>query len=702
MYRGFGYAMCATLWCALWCGCGRQPSAEAAAQAPRALGPAGQPASGTPVAAPPRACLQGRTLAEFVDDRIVFFAAVPDLASLAALLADSPLHAVAKDADFSNALGGLIGAKAWGILGHEIRRASQGLMRGQAEVAVMMAADAEGGLRTDVYALWNAGDDAARAVGALADFAAALREKMPELAVGETTLDGVAVRTVAFGLGDARTWYFASCAGEVRISTDTRFFGALAPVPRCLRQSQDFTRTLARVQSAGFEIAFVYAHLGRVLGTVLDTAGGEGPWEDVGVAGMGAAGVAAYRSAGKIRDVWHIEWPDARRGLMAPFVKKANVRGALAVVPADVGFFAVIGIDLLDAWARARACIAKAWPEAWAALDAQTGDLSAAIGTDAGALLKAFGPDIIVYERAGASPIPGALVLSVRQREILRDAVRKIEERAGRPLLRESVDGNPIYATPGPIELYVGLCEQHLVASPDIDAVRDFVRNRRGRTNPLAGRGEIREILAHDQLGGMVYVNPDGTQAEASQAVVSALAMQEEIPPEMGACLREVGRVVPQKLGPMWMVFQTSRDGMSGEIRSDWGAVPMALGAGSFGAVVALPAVVHAWQGRGERKVFTVINAIVTAQEEFHARNNRYAQNLSELKNVGRIDVETARGVSNGYVFKLKSGGERNWTFDARPMSGRGRYFYCDETGTIRAEADKPAHLESPVVGESP
>jgi polysaccharide chain length determinant protein (PEP-CTERM system associated) len=88
--------------------------------------------------------------------------------------------------------------------------------------------------------------------------------------------------------------------------------------------------------------------------------------------------------------------------------------------------------------------------------------------------------------------------------------------------------------------------------------------------------------------------------------------------------------------------------------------------------------------------------------KEFRLRNNRYAQNLSELKDGGRIDAETARGVSNGYVFKLRSGGARNWTFDARPMSGAGRFFYCDETGTIRAEAGVPAHQESPVVRESP
>ena len=40
--------------------------------------------------------------------------------------------------------------------------------------------------------------------------------------------------------------------------------------------------------------------------------------------------------------------------------------------------------------------------------------------------------------------------------------------------------------------------------------------------------------------------------------------------------------------------------------------------------------------------------------------------------------------------------------FDARPMSGRGRFYYCDETGTIRVATGTPAHQESPVLRESP
>ncbi|HAK97067.1 MAG TPA: hypothetical protein DCM87_19265 [Planctomycetes bacterium] len=702
MIRGIGYAACAVVWCTLWCGCGRQESAAAAAQEAPARRAAAPPSGGEAAATSPHEQPDGRTLAEFVDDRAVFYAAVPDLASLAALLAGSPLHAVAKHADFGSAIENLAGAKAWGILGHEVQRASQGLMRGQAEVAVVVAPDGEGVLRTDVYVLWHARDDAGRAVRALADFAAALREKAPELIVGETTLAGVAVRTAAFGRGGARAWYFAPCDGEVRISTDTRFFGPLAPAARPLRASADFTRARARVRHAGIELAFVYAHIGRILGAMLDTAGGEGPRRDAGVAAMGAAGIASYRSAGKIRDVWHVEWPEARRGLAGPFLRKANVRGALAVVPADVGFFGVMGIDLLDAWTRAGACSANARPKAWEALAAGAAELSASAGADTRVLLTAFGPDVVAYARGGSSPCPDTLVLSVEQREILRDAARRIEERLGRPLVRESVDGNPIYAAPDPFEAYLGLGEQHLVVSQDIDAVRDFLRNRRNRANPLAARSEIREILEHEKLGGMLYVNPHRDHAAVSEAALAALAMDEDLPPALEECLREIGRVLPQKLGPMWMVFQGAPDGIAGEIRSDWGAVPMALGGGSIGALVGLPAIAHARQGRGERRVLAAITAIMVAQEEFRLRNNRYAQNLSELKDGGRIDAETARGVSNGYVFKLRSGGERNWTFDARPMSGAGRFFYCDETGTIRAEAGVPAHQESPVVRESP
>ncbi|OQC22218.1 MAG: hypothetical protein BWX69_00069 [Planctomycetes bacterium ADurb.Bin069] len=701
MIRGISYAACAALCCALWCGCGRQESAAAAAgQAPvRRAEP--QRRAGNAAPEPP-ARTDGRVLAEFIDDRAVFYAVVPDVAALAALLAASPIQTIAKHADFGAAIERLVGAKAWEILGHEMGRAFQGLMRGQAEAAVVIAPDGEGGLRADAYVLWNAREEAERAVRVLADCAAALRENVPELIVGETTLAGVAVRTAAFGRGAAETWYFAPCDGEVRISTDPRFFETLAPAPRPLRAGAAFTRVQAQVQSAGIELAFVYAHFGKLLSALFGPSGREALWRDLGLDAAGAAGIASYRSAGKIRDVWHVEWPEAGQGLAGQFLREANVRGALAVVPADVGFFGVFGVDLRNVWPRAAAGIAKAWPKTWETLARAASELSAPTGADADALLSAFGPEVFAYARAGASPCPDTLVLSVGQREILRDAARGIEERLGRPLLRESVDGYPIYAAPDPLAAYVGLGEQHLIVSRDIDAVRDFLRNRRSRANPLAARSEMREILAHEKLGGMVYVNPHRDHAAALEEGLAALAFDEDLPPALEECLREVGRILPQKLGPLWMVFRATPEGFAGEIRSEWGVAPTALGAGALGALVGLPAFAHARQGRGERKVLAAINAIMVAQEEFRLWHNRYAQNLSELKDGGRIDAETARGVSNGYIFKLKSGGERNWMFDARPMSGRGRFYYCDETGTIRVATGTPAHQESPVLRESP
>ena len=86
-------------------------------------------------------------------------------------------------------------------------------------------------------------------------------------------------------------------------------------------------------------------------------------------------------------------------------------------------------------------------------------------------------------------------------------------------------------------------------------------------------------------------------------------------------------------------------------------------------------------------------------QYDFKLKFSRFAQNLRELKRQGLLfDAALARGFKNGYLFKLKSGGPNNWTLEARPADGMGRYFYCDQTGTIRAEEGEPAKSESPVI----
>ncbi len=686
---------------ALWCGCGRKetPAAHAMAQ-PTAPTAAAGPVQGGP------AFTTGRTLADFVDDQTLCFVTVPDLAPIAALLTSSPLHALVKSGEFERGAAALVGAKAWSLLSQEMTRAAQGMLRGRAEAAARPTTDDEGRAQVEWYVLWNGRDDAERTVRVLFDFLVALRERTPELSCGETSVDGIPARTVTFGRLDRRTCYFAARDGEVRLSTDKSFLGTLTPAARPLSASAEFLSARTRVKGDGAGLALVYTHGGRGIWATLEricsaNATTHASSEDLGVGAFVTGGIASYRSEGRTREVGYLEWPEAERGAFAPFLKKANVRGALAVVPSDVDFFCVLGIDIPEAWSRAGALLGRAFPETYEELRARCTPFADALGTDLKTLLKSIGPDCIVYKCERESPFPAVVAVSIRNREELAGVFRRLEEGLGQRLLRESVDGIPIYAGPGGAPVYMGLSEQYLVTSPDVDLVRDFIRQRRGRANPLAGHPEVKDFMNYDDLGAMVYVDAAKEYATACRSVMAWIGYGGEGAEDAAGRFNERMRTAPVRGGGLWTLLFLNAEGISCEIRSDCGFLPLAFGTVVLGAAVALPAAVQASRDRDEKRVLAAINSIMAAQEEFRIRQGRYAQSLLELKDAGGIDAELARGACNGYVFKLKSGGEKNWTFDVRPMSGRGRFFYCDETGTVRVEVDKPAHHESPVAKDT-
>jgi hypothetical protein len=210
----------------------------------------------------------------------------------------------------------------------------------------------------------------------------------------------------------------------------------------------------------------------------------------------------------------------------------------------------------------------------------------------------------------------------------------------------------------------------------------------------------VKDILASDAVAGLSYLDlgqqlshfvttglPQVAQALESHSPVP-------IPVEgMAAAFRDLAVDV----GGVWGMLYLEDQGISYEIRSGCGLLPFSVSAGAVAGAVAIPAAAKARELKREKEIVGAVRNVAAAQEIFRARNGRYAQNLWEMRRAMVIDADLGRGYKDGYLLKLKSSGTDNWSFDVRPAGGRGRHFYCDHTGIIRAEGTGPADSESPV-----
>jgi hypothetical protein len=403
-----------------------------------------------------------------------------------------------------------------------------------------------------------------------------------------------------------------------------------------------------------------------------------------------------------VREVIYLTWPEATRGLLAPFWQKANVRGALAIAPAKVTSFGVGGIDFGECWRRVQTFVGEAFPPAAPSLQLYVDQFQAMFGVSVPVLLDAVGPEVVSYTVAKPGGMPSnVILLSLRNGELIRRTVANIEKRFGQRLLLESVDAVPIFGAPPPAQMYFAVCERYLGISQDMAALRDFVRSRRGHPTPLAGRPDVRDILKRADLAGLSYVNL-GQQlsilADVGTAIPMAQALEGKGPisfpvGDIAKALRE-GAV---NIGDVWTLLFVEQDGISYEIRSDCGMLPFGVSAGSVVGSIMVPAAFKAREQQRENDVLQALRSVAAAQEIFRARNGRYAQNLWELRRAMVVGPELGRGLQDNYLFKVKSSGADNWACDARPVGGRGRFFYCDHTGIIRAESGGPARSESPV-----
>jgi hypothetical protein len=424
-------------------------------------------------------------------------------------------------------------------------------------------------------------------------------------------------------------------------------------------------------------------------------------WEKTGVRGLGGVGLACYHHRGQVREIVFLDWPTQRRGLLGPFWQQANVRGALAVVPSDVTSFGVGGIDLAEAWSRIRTFVQESFPPAAGPMQLYVNQFEGMLGVRVPELLAAFGSDFVSYTLAQPGGAPKNVILvSLRNGEFLRRTIASLEKQFGKRLLSESVDAVPIFATPGTAPVYFVVCEQYLGISQDVESIRDFVRNRRGRRKPLGSRSDVKDILGRADLAGLSYVNLGHQLAYIAEVgvpqITESLKGTTPFPVPIEA-LGSVFRELAVDVGDVWALCFVGNDGVSYEVRSNFGVLPFGVSAGSVAGAIMVPAVMQAQEKDRENAVMQAVRSVAAAQEIFRVRNGRYAQNLWELRLAMFIDAELGRGYQDSYLFKVKSSGANDWWCDARPVSTRGRYFYCDQTGIIRAEQNRPARAESPV-----
>jgi hypothetical protein len=97
-----------------------------------------------------------------------------------------------------------------------------------------------------------------------------------------------------------------------------------------------------------------------------------------------------------------------------------------------------------------------------------------------------------------------------------------------------------------------------------------------------------------------------------------------------------------------------------------------------------------------EPAALTALKDINRAQADFIRRTRRYAQTFEELI-ADHLLSEEPKVDATGYEFRMRPSPDAvSYTLTATPNAPESRYFFTDQTGTIRVESGKPATAESP------
>jgi type II secretory pathway pseudopilin PulG len=113
---------------------------------------------------------------------------------------------------------------------------------------------------------------------------------------------------------------------------------------------------------------------------------------------------------------------------------------------------------------------------------------------------------------------------------------------------------------------------------------------------------------------------------------------------------------------------------------------------------IAVPNVVLAQKRGNEAAAVGVLRTIATAQAVFREgdKDKSFAGSLKQLGDAQLIDLGLASGTKQGYLFTVRTGKDAHadWSANATPAIPTrtgDRWFFIDQTGTIRVSTTGPA-----------
>jgi hypothetical protein len=93
------------------------------------------------------------------------------------------------------------------------------------------------------------------------------------------------------------------------------------------------------------------------------------------------------------------------------------------------------------------------------------------------------------------------------------------------------------------------------------------------------------------------------------------------------------------------------------------------------------------------------VRTVLTAQKLYHQKHNAYATSLAGLVGSGSFTKRMASTDRADYKVGFRGSKDKfDLSMTPKQFDAEHRSFFADETGTIRAEDDKPATSSSPVL----
>jgi len=119
---------------------------------------------------------------------------------------------------------------------------------------------------------------------------------------------------------------------------------------------------------------------------------------------------------------------------------------------------------------------------------------------------------------------------------------------------------------------------------------------------------------------------------------------------------------------------------------------------------ISAPSILRSRVVANEGAAMANLKTVGRACQAYHLDSQRYPASLSDLStaNPPYIDNVLGNGLKQGYRFEYDSSDADHFSVNANSAHTgllKGRYFYMDESGTIRARADAPAGPADEVVG---